>query len=100
MKNYIDTYKETRRKLKAYEYVEWMMSWDQETEAPEASHDYRSKQYEVIAEEAYALESNPTYVEAIEKLYENLNQLDDPDFKVEIKKEYKVLIMVKKVPKY
>ena len=99
MKNYIDTYKETRRKLKAYEYVEWMMSWDQETEAPEASHDYRSKQYEVIAEEAYALESNPIYVEAIEKLYENLNQLDDPDFKVEIKKAYKALRMVKKVPK-
>lgn len=99
MEKYIELYKDIRKKLKAYEYVVWLMSWDQETEAPNASIDYRSKQFQVIAEEAYKLESDPGYVEAIEKLYENLDQLDDEDFKVEIKKANKALRMVKKVPK-
>ena len=75
------------------------MGWDQETEAPDASVDYRSKQFQVMAEEAYALESDPKFMNAIEKLYENLNQLNDPDFKVEIKNAYKGLRIVKKVPK-
>jgi carboxypeptidase Taq len=99
MENYIKVYEETRKKLKAFEYVTWLMSWDQETEAPEASHDYQSKQFQVMAEEMYALEANPLYIEAIEKLFENLDQLENPDFKVEIKKAYKELRFIKKVPK-
>ncbi|MBN2299945.1 MAG: carboxypeptidase M32 [Acholeplasmataceae bacterium] len=98
MDKYIELYKEFRKKLKAFEYVIWLMSWDQETEAPNGSVEYRSKQFQVIAEEAYKLESDPKYVEAIEKLYENLDQLEDEDFKVEIKKANKALRIVKKVP--
>ena len=99
MENYIKLYKDYQKKLKAYEYVIWLMSWDQETEAPDLSVDYRSKQFQVMAEEAYQLESDPKYVEAIEKLYENLDQLEDQEFKIEIKKAYKALRIVKKVPK-
>ncbi len=99
MDKYIEIYKEIRKKLKAYEYVIWLISWDQETEAPNASVEYRSKQFQVLAEEAYKLESDPQFVEAIEKLYENLDQLEDEDFKVEIKKANKGLRIVKKVPK-
>ena len=99
MEKYIKIYNETRKKLKAFEYVIWLMGWDQETEAPDASVNYRSKQFQVMAEEAYALESDPKFMNAIEKLYENLNQLNDPDFKVEIKNAYKGLRIVKKVPK-
>jgi carboxypeptidase Taq len=38
-------------------------------------------------------------MDAIEKLYENMDQLEDHDFKVEIKNAYKDLRMIKKVPK-
>ncbi len=99
MKNYIKTYQDVRRKMKAYQYVMWLISWDQETEAPKGSASYRSKQYKVIAEEAYDLQSNPEFIEAIEKLYENLELLEDKDFRVEIKNSHKELRMVKKVPK-
>lgn len=99
MEKYLNTYKETRRKIKAYSYFGWLMGWDQETEAPERSVEYRTKQYQVLAEDMYQIQSNPEYMEAIEKLYENLDQLEDPDFKVEIKNVYKDLRFVKKVPK-
>jgi len=99
MENYLNIYKETRKKIKAYSYFGWLMSWDQETEAPEGSMSYRSKQYQVLAEDMYQIQSNPSYVEAIEKLHENLNLLEDPDFKVEIKNAFKDLRIIKKVPK-
>ncbi|MFA7422092.1 MAG: hypothetical protein WCZ00_00005, partial [Acholeplasmataceae bacterium] len=99
MENYIKIYEETRKKLKAYGYMMWLMSWDRETEAPKASLAYSAKQFSVIQEELYKIESDPEYMDAIEKLYENIEQLEDPDFKVEIKNAYKDLRMIKKVPK-
>ncbi len=99
MENYINIYKETRKKLKAYSYMMWLMSWDRETEAPKASLDFSSQQFEVIYADMYQMESDPKFVEAIEKLYENLNELEDKDFQVEIKNAYKELRMIKKVPK-
>lgn len=99
MENYINIYKETRKKIKAYGYMMWLMSWDRETEAPKASLAYSAKQFSVIQEELYAIESNPDYMDAIEKLYGNMDQLEDHDFKVEIKNAYKDLRMIKMVPK-
>ncbi|MDX9691892.1 MAG: carboxypeptidase M32 [Acholeplasmataceae bacterium] len=99
MENFIKIYTETRKKLKAYGYAMWLMGWDQETEAPKGSVEYFSKQFQVLAEETYGIQSNPEYVNAIEKLYENLHLLEDPDFKVEIQNAYKGLRMIKKVPK-
>ncbi len=98
MENDIKLFKETRAKIKAYGYFTWLMSWDQETEAPKGSVEYRTKQYEIIATEMYHVESNPAYLEAIERLYQNLDQLGDPDFKTEIKKTYKGLRVIKLVP--
>jgi carboxypeptidase Taq len=99
MENYINIYKEARKKIKAYNYMMWLMSWDRETEAPKASLAYSSKQFGVIQEDLYKIESDPKLIDAIEKLYENLNDLDDQDFKVEIKHVFKELRMIKKVPK-
>lgn len=95
----IAIYQETVKKIKAYNYMLWLMSWDRETEAPKASLAYSAKQFAVIQEDLYQIESNSKYVKAIETLYANLNQLSDEDFKVEIKKAYKNLRIVKHVPK-
>ena len=98
MNTYLNTYLETRKKLKAYEYFTWLSSWDAETEAPKGSIDYRSKQLEVMTNEIYAIESDPKYIEAIEKLYDQKDSLEH-DLKVEISKQFKELRMIKKVPK-
>lgn len=99
MKKIIDLYESYRKKLKAYEYVFWLIGWDQETEAPKKSGEYRSKQYQVLAEQAYAISSDPKFIEAIETLYNNLDKIEDEDFKIEIKQAKKELRMVQKVPK-
>lgn len=98
MKQYIDQYIETRKRLKAYEYMMWLLSWDAETEAPKASIEYRAKQVEVMSQEVYAIESNPGYMEAIETLYQHKQKLD-PLLKIEIEKKYKDLRIIKCVPK-
>jgi len=99
MENYIKTYEAYRKKIKAYHYFGWLMSWDQETEAPEASIEYRTKQYQVMAEEMYKIESAPEYLEAIDQLYHHLDQIQDVDFKTEIKHAYKGLRAIKLIPK-
>jgi carboxypeptidase Taq len=91
-------YIEIRKKLKAYEYVMWLMSWDAETEAPKKSIEYRSKQLEVMAGEIYAIQSDDAYMQAIETLFEELESLD-VDMQTEIKKELRELRFIKKVPK-
>ena len=99
MENYIKTYEAYRKKIIAYRYFGWLMSWDQETEAPEKSIEYRTKQFQVMAEEMYQIESSPEYIEAIDYLYEHLSELQDADLKVEIKRVYKDLRLIKLVPK-
>jgi carboxypeptidase Taq len=94
----LNHYLETRKKLKAYEYVMWLMSWDAETEAPKKSIEYRSKQLEVMAGEIYAIQSDETYVSAIETLFKDVDSLEH-DLQIEIKKEFKELRFIKKVPK-
>ncbi|MBE0701487.1 MAG: hypothetical protein IH571_07350, partial [Acholeplasmataceae bacterium] len=99
MDNYLKTYQAMRRRLKAYQYVQWLIGWDQETEAPKGSVGYRTKQIQVLTEEFYQLVSDPAYMESIEKLYERLDTLEDHDLKVEIKHQFKELRIIKKVPK-
>ena len=99
MEQYIKTYKEQLQKIKAYEYAIWLMGWDKETETPVKGYAYADKQFGVLAEAAYNLESDPAFIEAIEYLYDHVDALEDPDFKVEIKKAKKGLRIVQKVPK-
>lgn len=99
METFIQTYQEYRKKIKAYRYFAWLMSWDQETEAPDASIEYRTKQYQVMAEEMYKIESSTDYMDAIDHLYASLDQLQDHDLKTEIKRVYKQLRIIKLVPK-
>ncbi|MFP4186772.1 MAG: carboxypeptidase M32 [Acholeplasmataceae bacterium] len=98
MERYLKIYREKRRILKAYEYFNWIVNWDQETEAPDRSLPYRTKQVETMTEEQYRHMADPDYVEAIERLYERRDELD-VDLSAEIRKEYKDLRIIKRVPK-
>lgn len=99
METFIQTYQDYRKKIKAYRYFGWLMSWDQETEAPDASIEYRTKQYQVMAEELYKIESAPEYIDAIDHLYASLDRIQDTDLRTEIKHAYKQLRVIKLVPK-
>jgi carboxypeptidase Taq len=98
MKQHLKVYLETRKRLKAYSYLMWLMSWDAETEAPKGSIEYRAKQTEVMSNEIYAIEADPKYMEAIEYLYAHLNELDQ-DLATEMKHQKKSLRWIQKVPK-
>jgi carboxypeptidase Taq len=98
MEQYLKIYQEKRRVLKAFEYYNWIVNWDQETEAPDRSLAYRTKQVETMAKEQYLHMADPAYVESIEKLYGMRDQLDH-DLSVEIRKQYRDLRIIKKVPK-
>jgi carboxypeptidase Taq len=98
MNDAIQYYKDTRKRLKAYEYMMWLLSWDAETEAPKGSIEYRSKQVEVMTNEMYAIETDPKYVKAIEFLFEHKHELDDV-LRIEIEKTNKELRIIKLVPK-
>ncbi len=98
MEKQIEIFKEYRKKILGLKYFEWLMSWDQETEAPSKSIDYASKQYEVLADYIYSLNSAAEFIDAIEFLHDNLDKLDET-LKMEIKQQFKQLRVVKKVPK-
>lgn len=98
MEQHIKVYKEMRERIKAYEYLRWLVSWDMETEAPKASAGYRNQQVAILSKEMYQLESDPKYIEAIEALDQNKQDLDN-DLAVEIKHQMKALRIIKNVPK-
>jgi carboxypeptidase Taq len=98
MQTYIDTYKNMRKRLNAYGYAMWLLSWDLETDHPAGGLDYRADQIEVLSNEIYALETDKKYLKAIDYLYENLDQLDDL-LRREIKKIEKEMRLIKKMPK-
>lgn len=98
MNDKIELYKETRKRLKAYEYMMWLLSWDSETEAPKGSIEYRAKQIEVMSNDIYEIESNKTFVEAIEFLFSHKDQLEQT-LKIEIEKKHKDLRFIKYIPK-
>ncbi len=98
MQTYIDIYKNMRKRLNAYGYAMWLLSWDLETDHPSGALDYRADQIEVLSNEIYALETDKKYLKAIDYLYENLDQLDDL-LSREIKKIEKEMRLIKKMPK-
>jgi carboxypeptidase Taq len=95
--NYLETYLAFREKRMAYQYALWLVSWDQETEAPKNAMDYRSKRIETLSTLAYEVDTDPLRIEAIDKLAE------DDTLELELKREIhlvkKDLDQMRKIPK-
>jgi len=70
-------YEEYRKKLKAYNYAMWMISWDSSTEAPKGCFEERAKYTGILSEESYKLETSKEYIETVAKLFENRDRLDN-----------------------
>lgn len=98
MQIYIDTYKDMRKRLQAFGYAMWVLSWDLETDHPAGAIEYRAQQIETLTYEIYTLETDKKYLKAIDYLYDHRNKLDDL-LRREIEKVYKELRLIKKMPK-
>ncbi|MDY0210859.1 MAG: carboxypeptidase M32 [Acholeplasma sp.] len=95
--NYLETYLSFREKKQAYNYAMWLISWDQETEAPKQAMAYRSKQIEMLSTLAYEVETDPLRIEAIDKL--SLDNTLSVEMKREIYLVKKSLDEIRKIPK-
>ena len=89
MKEYIETFYKFRREIIAYRYVDWLIAWDQETQAPVESTKFRADQVEVLSKIFFNLKSDPVYLDAVNHLYNNLDKIADEDLQMEIKIAYK-----------
>lgn len=99
MKKHIDIYIDFRKKIIAYDYVDWLISWDQETQAPPKSAKFRSEQVEVLSKIFFDLKSDPLYIETVDYLYNNINKIADSDLQTEIKIVHKALAIPRHVPR-
>ena len=75
--DYKKIYLDTRKKLIAYRFANFIISWDSETIAPRDCFSFRSEQEAILALEIYKIQTNSEYVEAINNLYDNKELLDD-----------------------
>ena len=98
MKKALEFYKQQRRKIVAFNYVGFLVSWDMETDAAEQSIMADSEQVAVISEFSYQLMTDPKFEQAVVTLYENREKLDDV-MRHEIEVAYKEVQDTKKIPK-
>lgn len=98
MEHVIKQYEEIRRKMLAYRFANYMISWDSNTEAPEGSFPNRSIQIGILSEESYKLQTAPKTVAIIDQLYSQRDELDNEVLKHEIIETKEDLDKLKKVP--
>lgn len=97
MQKALDFYIKQRRKLVALNYVGFIISWDMETDAAEQSIMADSEQVAVVSEMSYQLMTDPDFEQAVEKLYEERDNLDAV-LRHEIEVAYKEVQNTKKIP--
>jgi carboxypeptidase Taq len=98
MESTIKQYENIRKKMLAYQFVNFMISWDSNTEAPEGCFPLRSRQVGILSEETYKLQTAPETVKIIDELYLRRDELDDEVLKHEITESKEGLDKLKKVP--
>lgn len=98
MESTIKQYENIRKKMLAYRFANYIISWDSNTEAPEGCFAQRSQQVGILSEESYKLQTAPETVKIIEELYMNRDKLDDEVLKHEIEETKEGLDKLKKVP--
>lgn len=98
MKSAINTYLEYRKKIIAFSYVDKLIDWDQNTQAPKLSARYRQDQVEVLAEMYFDLRKEPKFLETIDYLLLNEDKIRDEDLIKDVKKINKELRIIRNMP--
>lgn len=90
MENALEIYQKARKKLNAFHYVMYLISWDSETEAPVGCLEERSKQIGELVSMMLEISHCKEYVEAVKTLYDKKEELTT-DLKLEIVKVWEEL---------
>ena len=93
----VNTFKAIQKKLKAYQLVLNIASWDSNTEAPKNAFPYRSEMLSIISGESFALSISKEYQEAVYGLYDVRDTLDET-LRKEIEKAKRSLDKIVKIP--
>ena len=80
-----------------FNYLNFLVSWDMETDAAENSIMADSEQVAVMSEMSYQLTTDPQFEQAVEKLYNSRDKLDEV-MRHEIEVVYKDILNTKKIP--
>lgn len=98
MQSYINKYLEHRKKIIAFRYVDWLINWDQKTQAPPKSANFRSQQVEVLSKMYFDLRKDQEFLDTIDYLIANQNNIEDELLKKDILKINKELRVIRFVP--
>ena len=90
-------YNEQRKIIEKYNYMFYILSFDQETDCPENGKEYSLDVQNWLYEKIINLQMDPKNMECIERLYQNRNELSELD-RLAIEEEYKSIDVLKKVP--
>ncbi len=71
-------YKEYQKQTLANRFVDFLVGWDSQTEAPNGCFQERERQMEVLSTATYKLNTDPKLIQAVQILYENRTSLDEP----------------------
>lgn len=93
-----DTFKAIQKKMKAYQTVLSIASWDSNTEAPKDCFPYRSEMLSIISGEHFSLTTSPEYKQAINALLGKSDELNANQIR-EVEKAKKGLDKIDKIPK-
>jgi carboxypeptidase Taq len=95
--DYLKQYKEIQQKQKAYRYVMNIVGWDSQTEAPRGAFARRAQMLGIISGEMFQLGTSKEFQEAVNGLFEMLEDLE-PNMQREIKLAKKALDKMVKIP--
>ncbi|MDY0277340.1 MAG: carboxypeptidase M32 [Acholeplasma sp.] len=98
MEKYITTYMQYRKKIIAFRYVDWLINWDQKTQAPPESASFRAEQVEVLSEMYFELRKNQEFLDTVEYLVKNNHKIKDEILREDVKKIDKELRVMRYVP--
>ncbi len=90
-------FREMIKKAKAYIYVLQLAGWDSNTEAPRESFKRRAEMLGTLSRELFALRTSKAYIDVVNGLYDQLDDLDD-HLQREVKKAKKDLDKIINVP--
>jgi carboxypeptidase Taq len=91
-------FKAIQKKLKAYNLVLNVASWDSNTEAPKKCFPYRAEMLSYISGEAFSISTSPEYQKVVNGLIKRLDELNELE-KKEVLYAKKELDKIIKIPK-
>ena len=93
----LEFYLEQRKKLSAFNYIDFLTGWDAQTDAAAGSIAADSAYQAVLAEMEYKLTTDPEFERCVEALYANHETLDEA-LRHEIEVTHKSVADTKKIP--